>query len=620
MRYILLTASFLFAITTQAQNLLPTPRNIQASYDKGTRSIDGRPGKNYWQNKADYNLDIHFFPATRLLTGDVAIEYENNSPDTLKQVWFKLNPNYYKKGVPRDRVIADEDVNEGVIIDQLSIDGKLMDVSKLNINGTNMVLRVPGINPGQHTKFDITYHYTLNKGSHNRTGQIEPGAAFIAYFFPRIAVYDERDGWNTFAYNGALEFYNDFCNFKAAITVPANFIVWATGDLKNGKEVLAPAIYQKLQQAEQEDALMYVIDSTDLKQGAITTPGNAFNTWHFEANHVSDIAFATSDHYLWQSSSLVVDPVSKRRTRVDAAFNPKHNDYFLVAADARKTVEAMSYVFPAWPYPYSHETVFDGLDQMEYPMMVNDNPVQDRQESIELTDHEIFHTMFPFYMGINETKYAWMDEGWATIGEWIISPLIDSSLVDEYGISATAITAGNETDSPIMTVSTELNKGYFTNSYPKPALGYLYIKDYLGDALFTKALHNYISLWNGKHPMPNDFFYCMNEGAGKNLNWFWKKWFFEGGIPDLAITGVKRSGKKMTVNIANKGGKPVPIDLTINYADGTAEKIHRTIAVWENGQSGATISFTPAQKVTNLVLGHSHTPDSNPRDNIFEIK
>jgi hypothetical protein len=112
----------------------------------------------------------------------------------------------------------------------------------------------------------------------------------------------------------------------------------------------------------------------------------------------------------------------------------------------------MSYRFPAWPYPYPHETVFDGLDQMEYPMMVNDNPLSDHAESVELTDHEIFHTMFPFYMGVNETKYAWMDEGWATIGEWLISPMIDSSLVDPYGVSAVEITAGRETDLPIITL------------------------------------------------------------------------------------------------------------------------------------------------------------------------
>jgi aminopeptidase N len=228
--------------------------------------------------------------------------------------------------------------------------------------------------------------------------------------------------------------------------------------------------------------------------------------------------------------------------------------------------------------------------------------------------------MFPFYMGINETKYAWMDEGWATIGEWIISPLIDSSIVDEYGVAPVSRNAGNETDMPIMTLSTETRGAYFYNSYPKPAMGYLYIKDYLGDALFTKALHHFIREWNGKHPLPNDFFYSMNTGSGKDLNWFWKRWFFETGTPDLAIGTVKNNGKNYTVTVIAKGTMPVPVDLTVHYNDGTQLKVHRTIGAWEKGARSVTLSFTAAKPVVKLVLGDPHTPDANIKDNTYEVK
>ena len=294
-------------------------------------------------------------------------------------------------------------------------------------------------------------------------------------------------------------------------------MVWATGDLKNCNDVFTQKYCDRIRQAETNDAIIDIIDSNDLKQGNITT--NTVNTWLFESDNVTDVAIGISNHYVWQSSSLIVDPKTKRRTRVDAVFNTKHKDFFWVASDARKTVEAMSYRFPKWPFPYNHETVFDGLDQMEYPMMVNDNPVEDRAESIELTDHEIFHTMFPFYMGINETKYGWMDEGWATIGEWLISPMIDTTIIDEYGMSAVNASAGTEVDLPITTLTTQLSgTPAFVNNYPKPALGYLYVKDMLGDEQFYKGLHNYFRNWNGKHPMPYDFFYSMNTGIGKNLN------------------------------------------------------------------------------------------------------
>jgi hypothetical protein len=606
------------SVSVYAQTLLPTPRNVLAAYANGTRSIDGMPGKNYWQNTADYTLDINFDPATRLLKGVADIQYTNNSPDTLKQVWFKLYPNIYKASSPRQSPVDPDDLGEGVIIDSLYINGQPTEKTRFTINSTNATVGRQMIVKGQTINFRIAYHYTLNKGSHIRTGEIEPNAAFIAYFFPRVAVYDDIDGWNTVPYTGTQEMYNDFCHFKAAITVPRNFIVWATGDLQNAKDVLMPVYYQRLQQAEKSDGITTIIDSTDLK-GAITS-ASAQNTWRYEADSVTDFVFALSDHYLWKSSSLVVDPKTGRRTRVDAAFNPKHQDYFEVVNDARKTVHAMSYVFPAWPYPYPHISVFDGLDQMEYPMMVNDNPVEDRHESIELTDHEIFHTFFPFYMGINETKYAWMDEGWATIGEWLISPIIDTTIIDEYGVRAYSITAGNEMDLPIITPSTEQNRSYYTNAYPKPAMGYLYIKDYLGDKLFTKAIHHYMEEWHGKHPLPNDFFYSMNEGSGKDLNWFWQKWFFDNGVPDLSISAVRRAVDKHTVIVTLKGNKPVPVDLTIFYKDGTKEKIHRSIAVWEKGKTSVTISFNVTQTVSKIVLGDAHTPDSNPKDNTWELK
>jgi hypothetical protein len=619
MRFIFVAFILLLAIIGNAQKLLPTPRNIQATYDKGTRSITGKPGKSYWQNTANYDINISFDPATRLIGGTVSIDYTNNSPDTLKQIVFKLYPNLYKKGSPRQSKLSPDDLTDGMIIDSLWINNAPVPASRMSIDATNAFIRGQSVLPEQKIQFRIAYHYTLNKRYHVRTGEIEPGAAFIAYFFPRVAVYDDIDGWNTIPYTGTQEFYNDFCHFSAVITVPSRFMVWATGDLKNGSDVLAPTYYQRLKQAEKNDAIVYIIDTNDLKKGNITAVNNPQNTWHFDADDVTDFVFAVSDHYIWQSSSVEADPKTKRRTRVDAVFNPKHKDYFHVASDARKTVEAMSYTFPAWPFPYSHETVFDGLDQMEYPMMVNDNPVDDRAESIELTDHEIFHTMFPFYMGINETKYAWMDEGWATIGEWLISPMIDASLVDEYGINAVSLTSGNENDLPIMTPSTELNRGYFTNSYPKPGMGYLFIKDYLGNALFTKALHHYIEQWHGKHPMPNDFFYSMNEGAGKNLNWFWKRWFFDNGVPDLAITSVKKNGNKLSVLITNKGGKPVPIDLTVYYKDNSTEKIHRNIGVWEKSNS-TTIIFSPGKPITKFVLADPHTPDSDRKDNVHEMK
>jgi len=610
----------MIGLSAFAQQGLPVPAEIQQAYARGTRNVNGKPGIKYWQNTADYDLKVDFNPSSRLLKGTVDVVYKNQSTDTLKEIWFKLYPNLYKKGTPRTSKINERDQNDGVQIGSMAIDGKSIAAASLVMEGTNMHTAIAPLAPGKSAKIKIAYQYELNKGSHTRTGQVDEGSHFVAYFFPRIAVYDDVDGWNKYPYLGDAEFYNDFCNFKAAITVPKGYVLWATGDLLNAKTVFNKKIADRITLAEKVDSVVNVITDADLKSKDITKD-EAFNTWKFEAANVTDFVFAGSDHYLWKSSSLVVDPATKRRTRVDAAFNPAHKDYYEVIDFARKTVHAMSYDFPKWPYPYAHETVFDGLDQMEYPMMVNDNPVDKREDAITLTDHEIFHTMFPFYMGINETKYGWMDEGWATIGEWIISPLIDTTMVDEYGVQPTASSSGTKNDTPIMTLTPDLKgSGSFTNSYPKPGLGYLFVKDYLGDALFTKALHHYIEQWHGKHPMPFDFFYSMNEGSGKNMDWFWKPWFFGEGVTDLALNSAVKSATGYTITIMNKSDKPLPVDLLLNYADGSSEKVHHSIGIWEKAEKSVEVAIKTSKTLKDVRLGSTYVPDKDKSDNYIIVR
>jgi len=592
------------------------PRNIRQAYENGTRSTTGAPGPKYWQNRANYDIKVAFAPKSRLVSGSETVVYTNNSPDTLRNLNIKLFPNLFQHGSLRGMPIAASDMGDGVALANVKVNG--ISMGGLKSSGTNLQLDIPETLPGGQLKLELDFSYKLNETSHIRTGMVDTGAHFIAYFFPRIAVYDDINGWDKIPYIGTTEFYNDFCNFRVDITVPGNYQAWATGDLKNGAEVLQPKYLQRIAQAEKNNDIISIIDSTDLANGNITKNSTS-NTWHYEANNVTDFAFAVSNHYVWKSSSVEVDPKTKRRTRVDAVYNEDHDDFDGVPFYARKTVESMSYRFPRWPYPYPHETVFEGLDQMEYPMMVNDNALASKEQSIELTDHEIMHTMFPFYMGTNETLYAWMDEGWATIGEWLISPMIDSTIIDNYGMAPYNAIAGRSQDLPIMTASNQLTESYMVNSYPKPALGYLYVKDLLGDSLFLKALHYYIASWNGKHPQPYDFFNCMNVGSGRNLNWFWKIWFFDDGYPDLAITSVKQQGKNCSVVVTSKGTKPVPVDLTIVFKDGTTQKLHRTIACWEHGEKTVRVDFTSPQKINTISLGNTWSADVNPSDNIYTM-
>jgi hypothetical protein len=619
MRSLLCCAFFFVCLgVALAQGSLPVPLNIRTAINKGTRTATGQPGAKYWQNHADYSIQVRFDPQTRVVSGTESIVYTNNSPDTLRQLLFKLYPNLYKKTASRLQGVRMEDLTDGVTVSNLVVDGTAGTFPS-SAPGTDASIRVPPTGPGKGLKVSLAFSYTLNKTSHIRTGQVDSGAFFIAYFFPRIAVYDDIDGWNRIPYRGNLEFYNDFCNFNVEVTVPGNYMVWGTGDLINRHELLSTACNLRIDEAEARDGVVTIVDTNDLAHGGVLQRADS-GTWKFQASDVTDFVFAVSNHYCWKSSSLVVDPGTGRRTRVDAVFNPAHKDFYEVVDFARKTVESMSYRFPAWPYPYPHETVFDGLDQMEYPMMVNDNPLNRREDVIELTDHEIFHTMFPFYMGVNETKYAWMDEGWASIGEWLISPMIDTSIVDEYGVAAYASEAGKESDLPVITLSTEQTDAtYFLDAYIKPAMGYLYAKDLLGDSLFKKGLHRYIRDWHGKHPIPLDFFGSMNAGSGRDLDWFWKRWFYEDGYPDLAIKDVQHKGKAAFVVVANHGGKPVPVDLTVEFEDGSMKKVHRSVGVWEKGNAETVVPVGSEKVIKRVKLGSTYVPDSFPADNVWPV-
>lgn len=601
---------------TYAQTRLPLATNLNRAYEGHTRSLTGAPGMGYWQNSADYQIRVNFTPSTRELAGKVSINYQNNSPDTLKQIVFKLYPNLFQQQAMRNTQISPEDLTSGVDISSIQFDNKPIGAKKRVIRGTNMYIRGLVIPPGGKANFDITYTYTLNKGSFTRTGQVDSGAFMMAYFFPRIAVYDDTDGWNEYPYIGKEEFYNDYCNFKAEITIPGNYQCWATGDLTNADSVYQHKFARRITQATNSDSVTNIITADDLKEGNITR-ANQNNTWKFEANNVTDFAFAISNHYVWQASSVLVDPKTKRRTRVDAVYNPEHKAYEPVVGYARKTVELISYKIPGVPFPYPHQTIFEGLDATEYPMMVNNLPFE-KDEAVEFTVHEVFHALFPFYVGNNETKHSFLDEGWATFSEFSLSPLIDSKLADTYDMSDINSSAGSDQDVPIMTLTPQLyGKARFSDKDLKPAIGFHYVREMLGDSLFLKAIRYYIKQWNGKHPTPYDFFYCMNAGAGKDMNWFWKNWYFEKFAPDLAITKVSRKQQQYSVVIENKGGADVPVHILVYYKDGSKQAIDMSIASWEKGGKTVKASFKSNKTLSKIVLGKPYDVDVNPKNNVW---
>ncbi|MEO8533714.1 MAG: M1 family metallopeptidase [Flavobacterium sp.] len=602
----------LFNITLQGQTSLPIATNSRNAYKNETRDVSGSPGKAYWQNNADYRINVKFDPESGFVSGSVSIDYKNNSPDTLKKIVFKLYPNFFQSQAMRNSAVDAADLTSGVDIKSIKMDGVVFDSKKLKINGTNMYLRETKVTPKSSTHFDVDFAYKLNKGSFNRTGQVDSGAFVIAYFFPRIAVYDDVEGWNEYPYLGKEEFYNDYCNFKVDIEIPGNYQCWATGDLKNPESVYNDKFVKRIDLASETDQFTDIITESDIQQGNITKQ-NPVNIWKFEAENVTDFAFAISNHYIWKSSSLIVDPKTNRRTRVDAVFNPEHKDYLPVVEYARKTVDLMSYQMPAVAFPYSHQTIFEGLDAMEYPMLVNNLPFEGKQ-AVQLTVHEIFHAMFPFYVGSNETKFSFLDEGWATYAEITLSGIIDEELKGSYDMSDINTTAGSDQDVPIMTLTPQLyGKARFSNKDLKPAIGFYYLNEMLGEELFLKGIRYYIDQWKGKHPTPNDFFSCMNKGTRIDLNWFWKNWFYEKHIPDLGITSVNISKRK--IEVTNIGGSFVPIHLTISYRDGHKKELSKNIDCWSKGNKIVSFFLSDISEVNKIELGKPYDVDTDTTNN-----
>ena len=621
------------------------PRDIQRAYENGTRSMDGRPGGSYWQNRADYDIAVRFDPVTGLLEGRETIHYFNNSPDTLSQLVLKLFPNYYKRGSARDRFIDPIDTGDSVTIDAVTVGGEELDVSPADDadrhpervrsmpqagvagagwhetdNGMHFIVsRV--VPPGEQVTLSIGWHYTVNRGSHLRTGAVDSTSHFVAYFFPRVAVYDDIDGWDLTAYAGNTEFYNDFGDFQVTIDVPRHFLVWATGLLQNADDVLASPFSARYRAALASDTVVHVVDSADMTGRNITATSDR-NAWRFVAENVSDFAFATSDHYLWDATSLVVDSVTGRRVLVEAAYNDSSSDFHEVAAIARASIEIMSNDMPGVPFPYPNMTVFNGLDEMEYPMMVNDHSLEDRQDVISLTSHEIFHTYLPFYMGINETKYAWMDEGWATLGHTVITnKLYQEEPTYIYGVDEYQQVVGSYIDVPIYAGSDFTKRPtYFYNSYPKAAIFYYMLEDLLGEEQFKQALHEYMRRWNGKHPTPYDFFWTFINAGGQDLNWLYQPWFFEYGYADLAIADVSRENDAYQIVIERVGRHPVPVHLRITYADGSTSEEHAPVSAWQGGNRTWTLEQSTDQEIRIIELGEPNIPDADRSNNRYKAE
>ncbi|HKJ92349.1 MAG TPA: M1 family metallopeptidase, partial [Longimicrobiales bacterium] len=552
------------SVPAAAQSLY-MPRNIKHAVANGTRTLDGRPGARYWQNHGRYTMTITVMPPDRRVSGTEHITYVNESPDTLPGVVIRLFQNYHEPGAPRDGGTTKAFLTSGEHIDAFAVNGKPQAFPDNPRYFTWVPVRLPApLAPHDSVRLSFTWHYDVSERA-GREGAIDSTTYFLAYFYPRVSVYDDANGWDTMDHSGH-EFYSDFNDYDVSIQAPHGFVVWGTGTLQHPEDVLQPDILKRYQSSFTSDATIHVATHAEMADNAVTAQ-HPLNVWRFTARDVPDMAFGLSDHYDWDAASVLVDAKTRRRASVQAAYNDTAADFRQMVRYGRHALSWFSANWPGVPYPYEKSTIFQGGAGMEYPMMVNDGAYSDTVFSRFVAEHEIAHTYMPFYMGIDETRYAFMDEGWATtlehlIGTADLGPARADTFFQQFRVTRWIHNPSPLSDLPIITPADALTgPSYGDNAYGKAALGYLAMKDLLGDDLFAKCLHAYMDRWHGKHPSPWDFFYTFDNVSGRKLDWFWRVWYFTNGYIDLAVAGVRKARGGYDVDIKNIGGFDAPVDL-----------------------------------------------------------
>lgn len=628
MKKFTITAILLFSIfqisSLMGQNRQLIPLEVQKAYKKGTRSFDGTAGPRYWQNHAKYQIQARLLADESSLEGSEKVTYFNNSPDTLRSLVIRLYQDILRKGGARAWGVDPEAVTDGVQFKYFKING--VDV-KLPTGmfgfffGTNRVARLPQpLAPGDSLTLETAWKFKISEKAASRMGNYGHGRFFVAYWYPQIAVYDDVSGWDKIEFNGITEFYNDFNDYDVLITTPPGYAVWATGHLENPKAIYRKNILKRLKAVATSDVVLPVITQDDWNNHKVFR-NTGENRWHFSVSNVTDFSFAVAPKYNWDASTVLVDTAAGRRVRVGAIYPASSKTFGGAALMARKSVLFQSFQWPGVAYPFEHMTSFCNgtpMGGMETPMMANDGDAKDSVFLANLVFHEISHSYFPFYMGTNEKKYAWMDEGWAAY----LSDLFTYSVYPHYPEFIPSVKnfngkSGREMEQPLMLPSNLYTdfRYYQVQAYTRSSLAYRFLRDALGDEVFARALHEYIRRWHGKHPIPFDFFNTFSQMSGQDLTWFIQPWFFDRAYADQ---GIKKITNANQIVVENIGGLPMPVKVHCFYTDGSEETFTKPTSVWRQGTQAVIVQADTTKTIRKAAVGAVDIPDVDTSNNSME--
>jgi hypothetical protein len=619
------------------------------------RQADGAPGRGYWQQRVDYQIRATLDTAAKRLTGAETIRYTNNSPDTLRFVWMQLDQNLFRTGSTGSLLFASDsrfggagfdggfDINtitqcggvaarpktrrragtKRAAVDSTALAADCARAARVSplrtrVDDTMMYVDLAEpIAPGNSTLFEISYGFNVPEHGADRMGR--DGSLYeIAQWYPRMAVYDDVQGWNTDQYLGQGEFYLEYGNIDYEVTVPAGYIVAGTGLLQNPTDVLTSTQRDRLAAAIKSDTTVHIVTQAELTSGAARPARDGSLTWRFRAENVRDAAWTASPEYLWDGSGW--EGVLAQAYYRPSAVNPWSD----AAKMSRYSIQEYSTRWFSYPYPQI-SAVEGAVSGMEYPMLAMEARGDDGPDLYNVLTHEIGHMWYPMVVGSDERRYAWMDEGFNTFintfseeGYW----KRDDSAVRQRERQLVIGIDQMPTAQPILTPANryKTSNNLLSLAYVKPSISLLTLRNkVLGPQVFDSAFREYTRRWAFKHPQPADFFRTIEEVSGRDLAWFWRGFFYTTAALDQSVEGVKQeSDGSAQVTLVNLGDAVMPAELELGFDDGTTQLIKLPVEIWYGGNR-YVYQVKPGKTIATARVNPDGTfPDAVPSNDAWK--
>ncbi len=540
---------------------IPTPNEY--------RNAAGAPGHAYYQQKADYKIDVTINDATQKITGEETITYTNNSPESLEYLWIQLDQNVRAADSDTKKIQIErmedfrsiDDVKKksfefdgGFKIEEVtSTSGKDM---KYFINKTMMRIDLAKpLGPKSSISFSIKWWYNINdrmeiggRSGYEHFEEEDNYLYTIAQWFPRMCVYNDVEGWQNKQFLGRGEFALPFGDYTVSITVPSDHIVGATGELQNASSVLSSEQRSRLKKAAKSDTPVLIVTQEEAEE-AEKTKEKGLKTWEFKATNVRDFAFASSRKFMWDAQGVKME---SGKNVLAMSYYPKEGNPLWERYSTKlvaHTVKTYSKYTVEYPYPVAI-SVHSKWIGMEYPMICfNGGRPEDDGTYSERTKygmwgviiHEVGHNFFPMIINSDERQWTWMDEGLNTFVQYLTEQEWERGYPSRRGpayLIADYMRGNKDYISPIMTNSESIWQ-FGNNAYGKPATALNILREtVMGRELFDYSFKIYCERWKFKHPTPADFFRTMEDASAVDLDWFWRAWFYTNDNVDLSLDEV----------------------------------------------------------------------------------